>query len=233
MPSGKIVKALVIILGLLTHSRSAEALSSNEATSEFGSVRLVSAVEATGALTQIPLGLHVALPEGWKTYWRSPGDAGLPARIDWSGSANLAAAEIRWPIPERFSLFGLETFGYEREVVLPILAQPAKAGEAMTLAASVDYLVCKDICVPITAELKLELPAGPPRPSGEAHLIDRFNARVPSALTAAGLAIEDATAIGSGEKTRLIVSARSDAPFAKPDLLIEGPGGLGFGKPVV
>ena len=233
MPSGKIVKALVIVLGLLTLSQSAEALSSNEATSEFGSVRLVSAVEATGTLQQIPLGLHVTLPEGWKTYWRSPGDAGLPARIDWSGSANLAAAEIRWPIPERFSLFGLETFGYEREVVLPILAQPKTVGEAMTLVASVDYLVCKDICVPITAELKLELPAGPPRPSEQAHLIDRFNVRVPSTLTAAGLAIEGVTTIGIGEKTRLIVNARSDTPFAKPDLLIEGPAGLAFGKPVV
>ena len=95
MPSGKIVKALAIVLGLLTLSQSAEALSSNESKSEFGSVRLVSAVEATGTLQQIPLGLHVSLPEGWKTYWRSPGDAGLPARIDWSGSANLAAAEIR------------------------------------------------------------------------------------------------------------------------------------------
>ena len=68
----------------------------------------------------LPLGLHITLPKGWKTYWRSPGDAGLPARIDWSGSSNLADAEIRWPIPERFSLFGLETFGFEREVVLPI-----------------------------------------------------------------------------------------------------------------
>ncbi len=233
MPSGKIVKALAIVLGLLTLSQSAEALSSNESKSEFGSVRLVSAVEATGTLQQIPLGLHVSLPEGWKTYWRSPGDAGLPARIDWSGSANLAAAEIRWPIPERFSLFGLETFGYEREVVLPILARPTKAGEAMTLVASVDYLVCKDICVPITAELKLELPAGPPLPSEQAHLIDRFNVRVPSVLTAAGLTIEDATTSGSGEKSRLIVVARSDAPFAKPDLLIEGPAGLAFGKPVV
>ena len=233
MPSGKIVQAVIIVLAALISSQPAGALSSSATTSEFGSARLVSAVEATGSLQQIQLGLHLTMPAGWKTYWRSPGDAGLPARINWEGSTNLAGAEIRWPIPERFSLFGLETFGYEREVVLPIAARPATPGEAMTLAASVDYLVCKDICVPLTAQLRLELPAGPARPSEQAHLIDRFNVRVPSALTATGLAIEDVVAVGDGEKARLIVTARSDSPFAKPDLLIEGPSGLAFGKPVV
>ena len=233
MPSGKIVQTVVIVLGLMYFHQSAHALSSNAAMGEFGSARLVSAVEATGSLQQIPLGLHLTMPEGWKTYWRSPGDAGLPARIDWSGSSNLADAEIRWPIPERFSLFGLETFGYEREVVLPILARPATPGEAVTLVASVDYLVCKDICVPITAELRLELPAGPARASEQAHLIDQFNVRVPSILTAVGLAIEGAVASGSGEKTRLVVTARSESAFAKPDLLVEGPAGLAFGKPVI
>ena len=60
----------------------------------------------------------------------------------------LADAEIRWPIPERFSLFGLETFGYEGEVVLPIVARPERLGESLRLEASIDYLVCKEICVP-------------------------------------------------------------------------------------
>ena len=233
MPSGKIVPAFIIVLAALIFSQPAGALSSAAMTSEFGSARLVSAVEATGSLQQIRLGLHLTMPEGWKTYWRSPGDAGLSARIDWDGSTNLAGAEIRWPIPERFSLFGLETFGYEGEVVLPIVARPATPGEAMKLAASVDYLVCKDICVPLTAQIRLDLPAGSARPSEQAHLIDRFNVRVPSALTATGLAIEDVVAVGYDEKARLIVTARSDPPFEKPDLLIEGPSGLAFGKPVV
>ena len=231
MPSGKIARLVVIAFGLLVFPMPSHASDSNSAAGEFGSAALVGAVVATGSLTRIPLGLHLKLPEGWKTYWRTPGDAGLSARIDWSGSTNLAETEIRWPIPERFSLFGLETFGYEREVVLPIIARPEKPGEAMSLAASVDYLVCKDICVPITAALTLDLPAGAARPSDAAHLIDRFNVRVPSAATAVGLTIEETTATGSGNSARLVVSARSDTPFARPDLLIEGPAGLAFGKP--
>jgi suppressor for copper-sensitivity B len=233
MSSSKIARTLLLVLGLLIYSQSAHALQSNVVADEFGAVRLVSAVAGTGTLERIPLGLHLTLPDGWKTYWRSPGDAGLPARIDWNGSTNLAEAEIRWPIPERFSLFGLETFGYEYEVVLPIIARPERPGEAMSLAANVDYLVCKDICVPITAALTLEVPAGPAKPSGFAHLIDRFTVRVPSAATAAGLRIEAANAGGSGTSTRLTVTARSDAPFVRPDLLVEGPSGLAFGKPRV
>ncbi len=228
---GKIARPLVIALGLLTFPQLPNASESNPLPGDLGTAELVSAVEATGTLERIPLGLRITLPEGWKTYWRSPGDAGLPARIDWSGSTNLADAEIRWPIPERFSLFGLETFGYEHEVVLPITARPSKPGDALRLDASVDYLVCKEICVPITTALKLDLPAGPARPSEAAHLIDRFSVRVPSPATAAGLAVEEAVAAGTAKSPRLIVTARSDAPFVQPDLLVEGPAGLAFGKP--
>jgi suppressor for copper-sensitivity B len=232
MRSGKIARTLLIVFGLLIYFlQSAHALESNLAKSEFGTARLVSAVTATGSLERVPLGLHLTLPEGWKTYWRSPGDAGLPTRVEWGGSANLADAELRWPTPERFSILGFETFGYEREVVLPILAHPSKLGEAMSLVATADYAVCKEICVPINAELRLELPAGPARPSEFAHLIDRFNVRVPSAATASGLSIEEATAGGRGRTGRLTVTARSDVPFARPDLLVEGPPGLAFGRP--
>src|SRR6516162_2001871 len=87
-------------------------------------VRLVSAVTGSGALQSVPLGLQFILAPGWKTYWRSPGDAGLPVRVDWAGSANLAGADLAWPVPHRFTLFGLDTFGYQDEVVLPIAARP-------------------------------------------------------------------------------------------------------------
>lgn len=231
MLRGKIARLLVIALGLLIFPQPVHASESNPLPKDLGTAALISAVEATGSLAQIPLGLHITLPEGWKTYWRAPGDAGLPARIDWSGSTNLADAEIRWPIPERFSLFGLETFGYEREIVLPISARPGKPGEPISFEASVDYLVCKEICVPITTALKLYLPAGPARPSESAHLIDRFNVRVPSAATAAGLRLEEAVAVGGTKSPRLMVSVRSDTSFVRPDLLIEGPPGLAYGKP--
>ncbi|MFX4601211.1 protein-disulfide reductase DsbD domain-containing protein, partial [Acinetobacter baumannii] len=63
--------------------------------------RLVSAVRGTGDLTALPLGLELRLEPGWKTYWRSPGDAGFAPRLDWSGSGNLAGATLSYPAPHR------------------------------------------------------------------------------------------------------------------------------------
>ena len=83
-------------------------------------VRLLAGVGGVGTLAGISAGLEFQLAPGWKTYWRSPGDAGYPVTVDWGGSRNLAAAEFAWPAPHRFTLFGLDTFGYSDEVVFPI-----------------------------------------------------------------------------------------------------------------
>ena len=94
----------------------------NIATQPQVEVRLISAQNAVGQALQIRLGLHFTLASGWKTYWRSPGDAGYPIAVDWTGSSNLAKADLFWPVPHRFTLFGLDTFGYKDEVVLPVIA---------------------------------------------------------------------------------------------------------------
>ena len=117
--------------------------------------RLIAAVEGTGSLDRVPLGLHLKMKPGWKTYWRSPGDAGLPPQLSWEGSGNLAGTDFRWPAPHRFTLFGIETFGYDGEVVFPITARPAQPGQPLDLKASVDLLVCSEICVPQHLDLTL------------------------------------------------------------------------------
>ena len=193
-------------------------------------IRLIAASTATGAAASLRFGLQFQLAPGWKIYWRSPGDAGFPPRIDWTGSANLAAAEFHWPAPERFELFGLDTFGYGGEVVLPIDVKPQRPGEPVVLAARVDYLVCEKICVPYDAQLTLALPAGPATPSAHAHLIDRFVARVPG--DGAGISIERVDFRG-GARPQITVTAHSELAFERPDVFIEGPPGWTFGKPSV
>ncbi len=209
------------------HAEPASSWSRND----HAAVRLVSAVAATGTAERLRLGLQFQLAPGWKIYWRSPGDAGFPPRIDWSGSDNLARADIRWPAPVRFELFGLETFGYGGEIVLPIDVTLQRPGEPLRLDARVDYLVCEKICIPYQADLALVLPAGPARPGAFAHLIDRFNARVPGDGTAVGLAIERVDWL-DGAEPQLIVAARSVEPFTSPDVLVEAPGPWSFGRPV-
>ncbi|HEV7367790.1 protein-disulfide reductase DsbD family protein [Arenibaculum sp.] len=189
--------------------------------------RLVSAVEATGGLDRVPLGLQVRLAPGWKTYWRSPGDAGLPPVLDWSGSANLEEAALAWPAPHRFTLFGLETFGYDAEVVFPIEAAPARPGEPLDLKAAVDLLVCSDVCVPQRFDLDLALPAGPAAPGDEAQLIDRYRALVPGDGTASGLSVEQVSVTEGG----LRVVARGREPLVEPDVFVETGAGHAFAAP--
>ncbi|TWI31017.1 DsbC/DsbD-like thiol-disulfide interchange protein [Paracoccus sulfuroxidans] len=113
--------------------------------------------------------LRLELEPGWKTYWRSPGDAGIPPSFDWSGSQNIGRVQIHWPRPEVIDSGGERTLGYHDELILPIELTPAKAGE-IEVRARVELGLCLDICVPG----QLELVAGPaltaPEPRIEAAL---------------------------------------------------------------
>jgi suppressor for copper-sensitivity B len=208
----------------------APASAEDSATTEQTQVRLMSAVTATGDLTKIPLGLSIAMKPGWKTYWRSPGDAGFAPSIDTAGSTNVESLDIAYPVPHRFELFGLQTFGYGEEVVFPLALKIATPGAPVSLQAKLRYLVCEQICIPYEHALSLDLPAGAAQVSNDAALISRFQALVPGAgararFTLTGLAIEHET---------LIVTLRSDGlPLTKPDAVVEGPSGLYFDKPKV
>jgi len=200
---------------------------------EQGAVRLIAATDAVGDGDTVSLGLQFRMEDGWKVYWRSPGDAGYPPTVDWSKSANLAEAELLWPLPTRFTVLGFETVGYKDDVVLPIDARPIRAGEAIEIRASVDYLTCSDICVPQSADLSLDVPSGPARPSVFAHLISRYLNRVPGDGKTHGLDVGPVQLIGSGSQTRLRINATSIEPFSDPDVFIEGPEELAFESPQV
>ncbi|MCO8143988.1 hypothetical protein NHN26_02000 [Rhodovulum tesquicola] len=104
-------------------------------------------------------GLKLRLAPGWKTYWRAPGDSGIPPRFDWAGSENVAGVEVHWPTPRVFSSNGLRTIGYEHEVVLPLELTPREHGQPLQLDARVELGVCQDICLPIELHLSGLLPA--------------------------------------------------------------------------
>lgn len=95
-------------------------------------------------------GLHLQLAPGWKTYWRSPGDAGIPPAFDWSGSDNVASVRVHWPAPHVFAVNGLTTIGYSGDVVLPIEITPRNPAQPVHLRGEVEMGVCSDICVPAT-----------------------------------------------------------------------------------
>lgn len=109
--------------------------------------------------------IHLQLAPGWKTYWRAPGEAGIPPVFDWSGSDNLAGATVHWPRPEVFELNGMTTIGYGQELVLPVAFRAQDEGKPMRIEAAIELGVCRDICVPAVLHLSGELgSAGGPDP---------------------------------------------------------------------
>lgn len=191
---------------------------------EHAAARLVTAVEATGSGHTVDAGLEIRMAPGWHTYWRTPGDAGIPPTIDWTGSTNLARAEIAWPAPTRLSAHGLESYVYPDHALLPIAIELAAPGEPLSLRASVDYAACAEVCIPYHADLSLALPAGLATLGAEAPLIAAERARVPGSLERAGMALVTATVAPAREGDAVVdVRLRSTGtPFGQPDLFIEG-----------
>ena len=214
------------LLGLIVPGARARAAASEWAINPHGAARLIAAVEATGSSAQLDVGLQLRLTPGWHTYWRTPGDAGIPPTIDWRGSENMASAAIAWPAPRRLPpLGGLETLGYEDGVVLPISVTLLHPSAALHLHAEVDYASCKDVCIPYHASLDLVLPPGLARPGPEASLIAAARARVPGDLAAAQLKLFGAVVEPAKEGAVLSVRLTSaGTPLRAPDLFVEGAG---------
>ena len=225
---------LLLLLGLAIPGGFSLAASSDWASEAHGAARLISAVEATGSSAQLDLGLQLRLTPGWHTYWRTPGDAGIAPAIDWSGSENLAHAEIAWPAPRRLpAIAGLETVGYEDGVVLPVTVTPTHPGAPLHLHAEVDYASCKNVCIPYHASLDLVLPPGLARPGPEAPLIAAARAAVPDDAAAAQFKLLGAV-VGPGKRgaTLSVRVASMGTPLRAPDLFVEGLAKGSPGRPV-
>lgn len=103
--------------------------------------------------------LDLRLAPGWKTYWRSPGDAGIPPSFDWSGSENVRSVRLHWPAPEVFQVNGMQTIGYHDRLVLPVEVTPEDPARPIRLRVRMDLGVCDEICMPATIELGSDLAA--------------------------------------------------------------------------
>ena len=165
-------------------------------------------------------GVEIRLSPGWKTYWRYPGDSGVPPRFDWSGSTNLADIEILWPVPIRFDDGdGNYSIGYKHDVVIPFKVTPKDASKPVDLKLALDFAVCEKICQPANAALDLSVPAGGAAPSSASLVTAQDSVPRMVALDAAGpLTIESAHLADN----QIRIEARVENP-AKADLFVEGP----------
>jgi DsbC/DsbD-like thiol-disulfide interchange protein len=101
-------------------------------------------------------GVAIQIDPGWKTYWRTPGDSGVPPRFDFSKSDNIEAVTVLWPAPMKFDDgAGGFSLGYHDQVVLPLRIVPKSNDKPVTLRAIINYAVCEKICIPVDANTEL------------------------------------------------------------------------------
>jgi DsbC/DsbD-like thiol-disulfide interchange protein len=101
-------------------------------------------------------GIAFQIQQGWKTYWRIPGDSGVPPRFDFSKSDNVEAVTIMWPAPLKFDDgAGGHSIGYHDQIVLPLRIIPKTADKPVTLRAEINYAVCEKLCIPVEASTEL------------------------------------------------------------------------------
>jgi DsbC/DsbD-like thiol-disulfide interchange protein len=133
-----------------------------------GRVRLITAGAPDAGVLQGAL--EIDLQPGWKTYWRDPGDAGVPPQIDISKSTNVTSAEMRFPTPERFDDGTTKWAGYKHPVTLPVSFRIKTPGEPTTIDAGVFLGICEEICIPVQGRFTLD-PASDPDNPGHAALV--------------------------------------------------------------
>lgn len=183
-----------------------------------------SAASAAGLLA----GVEVEMPDGWKTYWRSPGDAGgVPPAFDWSKSENLANAEALYPAPEKFTDRSGNTLGYKNDVVFPVRLNAADPAKPVKLNLRFEYGICKDICIPAEAALSLTIPANNSTalPVQLSAAIERVP-RTADAAKPSDPVLERMVAELQSANPHLLLETRFPAGAGHIDAFLEAPAGL-------
>ena len=194
---------------------------------DIGEARLVSAVTGTGNLQELPLGLEFRLAPGWKIYWRTPGEAGLPPTLELQvASGDAIRHATHWPVPKRFDAFGFDNFGYANAVILPITVTGHRQGETAQIVGHMEALACADICVPLAGEVSLTIAEGPAKASNQAIEIARYRAKIPRINGASPIQVETVWQDGN----TLQVQFGANGPVID-DIFVEGAAGIAFKKP--
>jgi len=167
---------LVALLAAPVGSRAAE---SQPVSTARTIVTLVSDTDHIAPGAAFRVGLRLQLAPGWHTYWKNPGDAGVPAELNLTLPDGATAGPIAWPAPDRLAEGPIATYAYTGELLLPVRVTPGAAGGPMTLHAEANWLVCKEICIPEEGRFELNLAAGTPAPSAQAPQFTVADSRTP------------------------------------------------------
>ncbi len=223
--------AFSALAGLTASASAQEAATSSWSKGDFSSLRLIAGATAPSGKQRV--GVEIVTKPGFKTYWRNPGDFGVPPVFDWSGSTNIGGLDVRWPAPERFQDGAGFSVGYVGEVVIPISVQPVDPAKPVMLVLKLDYAVCETICVPAKGEARLWLEPGVT--SVSATRLEVYEARVPVKIKPGPqrdkLALLEAKFEETPQDASLRLVLRAPPEGKVEDVFVEGPGMWSFGKP--
>jgi DsbC/DsbD-like thiol-disulfide interchange protein len=229
MPDRHTVAALVIaVLAAPAPANAAKELATPWVETPSARVRLLAGGATARPGAPIAAGIEISLAEGWKTYWRTPGEAGVPPSFDWSGSGNTASIKVSYPAPMRLIDPAAEMIGYKKSVLFPIEIEPLTPSQAVDLRLALEFAVCREICIPAQASLQLTLPPGLAQGAPPAQ-ITAARERVPRAQEARRGGDPSVTRVEaklSGPVPSLEIDAKFPAGAAGADLFIEAPDGL-------
>ena len=147
--------ALTLLLALAAPAQ-AEDASPWAKTGNDAALRLIAGSAKPDAAT-LRAGIEIKLAPGWHTYWRYPGDSGVPPRFDFSGSQNLGSAKVHYPAPHLYTDETGNTLGYKDDVIFPVTVTPQQVGRPVVLHVKVDYAICAKLCVPADGQAALTL----------------------------------------------------------------------------
>lgn len=193
---------------------------------ERAQLRLIAGQASWLGQQRLLAGIEIKLAPKWKTYWRNPGDTGIPPEFDFKGSTNLKKAEVLYPFPERFRDPGGLAIGYQARVIFPVLLEAVDPSQPIGLRLSANYAICYDLCIPLSARQALMVRpavAGPYGPALSLSLAD-----VPKPLRAGGAVgvarVEFLNGDNGGEALQIAVTL-PDRP-GEVDLFVEAEDGL-------
>lgn len=197
--------------------------------------RISAGYDKAGASPSLYAFVEIQMEPGWKTYWRNPGESGLPPRFDFTRSKNIAKAEVLYPAPMRIKDPGGDIVGYKERVIFPVKLTVKDPAVGAEVDADVMFGICKDICVPSEAALKIAVPQGFGSAPATATEVSETNlgednakslSRVPGAGSDGGPSAKSISVDVKGAKPAIKVVAAFPAGAAGADVFVEAPDGV-------
>jgi suppressor for copper-sensitivity B len=205
------------------------AKSSDWDVSETSKLRLISPYSQNNT-KDLLIGLEYQMESGWKTYWKSPGYGGFAQTISWDNSSNVKNVNILWPTPVEFEILGLTSLGYQNNIIFPLEIELEDEFQSTFLDLHVNFLICKDICIPGDARIFLEIPSGEKKLTDNYFDLERALSFLPEKnFNSSYIKKINGNIFYNKEFSTIQLKFESDKSFYNPKIFLHTP----FGLPVV